>query len=425
MAARARRGAAAGAAQPPTAGEGGGWLCRVYGRSPAEGDLAVYALLPRLPAPGSLGRLAAVLSADLGFEAREAVAERLPFPARGYAVVNPKSGDVTPAVPEETLRALEEYRSRKMGIVVEAWPLDLPKLAEFLAEARRLGATARIRSAFDVLHVFELRFQRPPSRWELEGLLQRAHAVGAFFSGEARRQTLEAERKLLERAGLWALAWMAPELVSRELLSGGCCYTELGESDVRISTVLAPPLGRLLPRRGGGRRGRYSLSRGEFGASLDISLLEVGDRDLGPLEELLEADEASTRWMRELADALREIERAEERVEERLGGAGLRAPLASRVLLSIENPRRARVWEGGGRVRLWLAPEERARLLEELTRKLRPLGLALGDYLRAVSEELGKEVELVEGEAPLPPELAAAAERARRALAELVGSGSS
>jgi hypothetical protein len=56
--------------------------------------------------------MAAMLSGDPRFEAYEVWAERLPFPARGFAAVDAEEGSVTPAVPEEVWRRLEEYRAR-------------------------------------------------------------------------------------------------------------------------------------------------------------------------------------------------------------------------------------------------------------------------------------------------------------------------
>jgi hypothetical protein len=107
---------AAGQEAPsPAAAGGGGWLYRVEGRSPARGPdrkLVVYVLAPELLSPGSAGRLATMLSGDPRFEAYEVWAERLPFPARGFAAVDAEEGSVTPAVPEEVWRRLEEYRAR-------------------------------------------------------------------------------------------------------------------------------------------------------------------------------------------------------------------------------------------------------------------------------------------------------------------------
>jgi hypothetical protein len=93
--------------------EGRGWLYRVRGRSPARGrELAVYVLAPEPLSPGSAGRAAAMLSGDPRFEPEEAWAERLPFPARGFAAVDTEAGRVIPAVPEEVWRRLEECRAR-------------------------------------------------------------------------------------------------------------------------------------------------------------------------------------------------------------------------------------------------------------------------------------------------------------------------
>jgi hypothetical protein len=104
---------AAGQEAPSPAAGKGGWLYRVRGLSPACGrDLTVYVLAPALLSPGAAGRAAVMLSGDPRFVAYEVWAERLPFPARGFAVVDTEAGRVTPAVPEEVWRRLEEYRAR-------------------------------------------------------------------------------------------------------------------------------------------------------------------------------------------------------------------------------------------------------------------------------------------------------------------------
>ena len=53
-----------------------------------------------------------MLSSDPRFEAYEVWAERLPFPARGFAAVDAEEGEAAPAVREDILRRLEEYRAR-------------------------------------------------------------------------------------------------------------------------------------------------------------------------------------------------------------------------------------------------------------------------------------------------------------------------
>jgi hypothetical protein len=108
---------AAGQEAPPPAAlrEGRGWLYRVRGRSPALGEeIVIYVLLPKLLTPSSLGRLATVLSGDPQFEREEAWAERLPFPATGYALVELEEGHVHSGIPDEVRvrRRLEEYRAR-------------------------------------------------------------------------------------------------------------------------------------------------------------------------------------------------------------------------------------------------------------------------------------------------------------------------
>ena len=105
---------AAGQEAPsPAAAGGGDWLYRVRGLSGSCGrDLTVYVLAPKLISPGTAGRLATILSGDPRFEAYEVWAERLPFPARGFAVVDAEEGEAMPAAPEEVWRRLEECRAR-------------------------------------------------------------------------------------------------------------------------------------------------------------------------------------------------------------------------------------------------------------------------------------------------------------------------
>ena len=105
---------AAGRKAPsPAAAGGGGWLYRVRGHSPARGrSFVVYFLAPEPYSHGTAARVAAMLSGDPRFEAYEAWAERLPFPAGGFVAVDPEAGRVIPAVPEEVWRRLEEYRAR-------------------------------------------------------------------------------------------------------------------------------------------------------------------------------------------------------------------------------------------------------------------------------------------------------------------------
>ena len=105
---------AAGQEAPsPAAGEGG-WLYRVRGLSPARDNrpLAVYVLHSRLLAPSALELMCGVLCGDSRFKAKEAWAECLSFPARGFATVDTEAGRVIPAVPEEVWRRLEECRAR-------------------------------------------------------------------------------------------------------------------------------------------------------------------------------------------------------------------------------------------------------------------------------------------------------------------------
>ena len=71
-------------------------------------------------------------------------------------------------------------------------------------------------------------------------------------------------------------------------------------------------------------------------------------------------------------------------------------------------------------MKLWLAPWFRGLLAARLKR----VGLTPADYLRALSERLGRGVELVGEEPPFrwSPEVDRAAEELKQALRELVGS---
>jgi hypothetical protein len=320
-------------------------------------------------------------------------------------------------VPEETLRALEGHRARRLAAVFGATKLDLGGLVELGRELRRLGAGVRIRAP-DPYVVFELLPQRPLAREERERLwwLAREACSAALW----RAETYRSERRLLERAGLGALAWMVPELLwDNHSQRGGGWRAASESSRIAVTGELSPPVERLLPEVKMGEGRSYVLSPLPSSTYIFISLPEVGDRELGLLEELVEADRAIRRWMEGWEGGARKIQEAERRAKARLGaGSPSGEPLSEYVRSVLESPLHGTVWEEDGKVKVWLRPEVREQLLWAL-------GLAPGDYLRAVSEELGKEIELVEGEAPLPPELAAAVERARRALAELVGSGSS
>jgi len=414
MAARAKRGAAVAAARS-VGEEGGGWLCRVYGRSPAEGALVVYALLPRLPTPSSLGRLATVLSGDPRFEAREAVAERLPFAVAGYAVVGLGGGRVYDGIPEEARGALEGHRARRLAVVaLTRADLRLEELAGLRGALAELGAGVRIRPLAPYV-VFELLPQRPlapEERERLRGLIGGMQSVGETAFG--------AERELLERAGLWALAWMAPELWWDRW--GPESWIRAGSSELDLRWGAAKALGRLLPRRADGERGWVWRASDCF----RLFLREVGDRELGLMGELVEADEAVRRWERGQRELARRIREAEERARERLGlplYLVRTGPVSDYVDLFAGDPTRLVLEEGGGKVRVHLHPEVSGWVREELAEELGRRGLAPEDYLRALSEELGREVEIAGDGPPLPPELAEAVARARRALAELIGAG--
>jgi hypothetical protein len=202
------------------------------------------------------------------------------------------------------------------------------------------------------------------------------------------------------------------------------------EEEPRAIVVFLAPLSDLLllPRvyDAEGPRGRvYYAFEGVYAAAR-----AVDDRFLELAEEARRAvSRFAERYLdwRDLLGALRE---AEFRVAPFLSP---RAPIANGAG-PYERVPRAKVWEEGGRVKVWLHPELKRWLEEELAEvqwstlrflfpEIKPFE-GLRGYLRRVSERLGREVELVGEEPPFrfSPEVDAALEELRRALAELVGS---
>jgi len=250
------------------------------------------------------------------------------------------------------------------------------------------------------------------------------------------------EEEALARAGLLALAEIAPSAYwARGGLPQPSARFEGGAAGERevclILRWLPPDLSRWLQPLLGveGPRGRVCGAEG----GVRVAVRAVDDRFLELAEK---ANEASRRlveryfgWL-DLVGALREAEWKvwkERGIEE--------APIAHGAVARIWEPR-AKVWEEGGRVKVWLHPELKWRLewlhslgslgepppppppQERLAAELRPLDLTPADYFRALSERLGREVELVGEEPPfrLSPEVDAAAEELLSALRELVGS---
>jgi hypothetical protein len=371
--------------------------------------LAVYAFLPRLPTPGSLGRLAAVLSGDPRFEPETAWVWELPRPLAGYAVVNAESGDVTPAVPEgargalaEVGRALEELAARRPAVALALLYNDLEELLWLQDWLRKRGVTSFTLRALvggeSVLAsgaaeavAVELRPPKPMGSEELRKLVEEGQEewLGSLVG--------ETEAEALERLGLGALAWLAPRRcwvrVRREGGWEECVFT------LNIAMVIPLPPLRLLDVRIEGSRGAAGVE-GEYVYAKLRSL----DSELLPLAE--EAAEAAGELGERLSgwNGLLRTLRWE---EYQLIGA---APLAEAAERG-----EARVWREGGRIRVWLPPETAARI-ETLRGGLR-------SYLRALSERLGVEVELAErGEPPLvSPEVDEAHRRLVAALKGLVG----
>ena len=433
MAARAKRPAAGVAAARSVGEEGGGWLCRLVGVSlGTRSGVAVYALLPRLPSRTSLGRLATVLSADPDFVMTAAYAERLPFAVAGYAVADLGGGRVYDGIPEEARRRLEGWRARRallfgaLGREVRA-----EVLAGLLREAAGLGADVEVRAVLfapgeglpgSAYTLVEAKAERP---LDPSGLRRLEELAEDLLPGSLVSFPPQPERELLERAGLWALARMVPELY---WIGGREGLEEPKESHLTFYVEDLPPLG--LPKHEEGARGGFRswvAGAAERSEAVSVWVRRLGSGDLAALERLLRASEEARRaWWRRLVDGLAgELERAEREARGILGLPAPPCPFADEVALLLRAGRGdAKVWEEGGRVKVWLMPPLDRRLLERLAAELRPLDLTPADYFRALSERLGREVELVGEEPPfcLSPEVDAAAEELLSALRELVGS---
>jgi hypothetical protein len=427
MAAKSRSPAVAASSQRSAAPEGaGGWLYRLEGGSPGlGGDLTVYLLLPKPLSPSALGRMAGLLSGDARFSLYAAYAERLPFPARGHAVVDREGGRLlAAAVPEDARRRLEEHRARRSLLFgALGREVNVKALVELLREAARLGADVVVRAPFfavggelpGMVYTFaEARAERPLDPSGLRRLRELAEALCPvrLFPWPPPQ-----ERELLERAGLGALAWMVPELYSEGI------FKEPEEAFLTFEVRDLPPLA--LPRHEEGARG--SFSSWMAGMAFSVWVNRLGTGDLAVLERLLRAaEEARRAWWRRLLDGLvGGLERAEREARESLGLPAPPCPLAERVASLLQEGRGdAKVWEEGGKVKVWLMPPEGRLLLRRLADELRPLNLTPEHYLRKVSEKLGRGVELVGEEPPFrwSPEVDAAAERLRRALERAVGS---
>jgi hypothetical protein len=407
MAARAKRPAAVGAARPPVAGEGGGWLCRVYGRSPAEGDLAVYALLPRLPAPGSLGRLATVLSGDPRFEAKKAWAWELPRPLAGYAVVELRGGRAHVAIPEEARgalrevgRALEELAARRPAAMLDRFGIDLNELLSlrnWLMEKEGVTSFTVYGLRGGAGTAIELHPPKPMGAEERRALWER---VQNLLQDAVEPLVAEEEARALGEIGLGALAELAPQLRwwydEREgSWKEGVLYLIIGE-------VYPPPprQSKLDDVRIEGPRG-VSRVDGEF----VYAVLRNLDSELLPLAE-------------EAALAAGELNSALERWHDLLGHLrwGERVRVNDAPLAEAAERGEARVWMEGGRVKVWLPPETAASVAERWGGDVR-------SYLRSLSELLDAGIELAgREEAPLvSPEVDEAHRRLVGVLRGLVG----
>ena len=295
-------------APPPAAraaeGGAGGWLYRVFGRSPALGDLKVCLLLPQLLPPSALGRMAGLLSGDARFEMIEMQGVPLPFPARGHVVVDwGKERVLAAAVPEEVRRRLEEHWARRPVVPLRG-PLVLGKdtsqlrrLAERYGGVEVYGVGYRDSSGrlSALSAVLELRPSRPLAREELRALLEEV-----LLSHESPRFA-----DILALADLWALAMGAPSVYwgaweslweSFSVPSASGRAREVETIPLPLTGWLGHPLPPCFSFEAGGSRGRAALSFD----SLDIVVLKLDAELLARLEEVEEALEtfkgAFDRW---------------------------------------------------------------------------------------------------------------------------------
>jgi hypothetical protein len=402
MAARARGAAAAAARGRAEEGRASRTiLYLIRGRSPALGDVRIYALLPRPTSPGSLGRLATVLSADPGFEAEWIESEELPFPAHGYALVGVDADGrprklILDALTPEAKRALDDYRGRVVVARHYAAPtIPLRVVEKALEFAERVGARLELRQVGSESWIV-LRSPRPLSFDERHTFLHGyAEADDSFLL----------DNLLLERLGLPELAGMAPT---------ACCWRVLalpGEAPWRCEEREAQPAFvrvdiQGLEREWGVVETPIVGSRGVAELSGYAIYVWTDKADRGMVEALREAQRAAdelrvaiVRWLA-LVHAL---ERAA-----RIAWFPREPPEALTARAAEEG--RTRVWEEGGAIRVWVPAGE---LGEQDLRELRKMEIILG-----------RRVELVSEKPPFrfSPEADAAAERLRRALKRAVGS---
>jgi hypothetical protein len=424
MAARRRAPAIAGSVGAPSGGEGGGsYLAVASGISPARGVLptAVCVFLPQLLPPSALGRLAGLLGGDARFRMLEAWAERLPFPARGHAVVDFKAGRVVAnAVPEDARRRLEEHRSRQPFLF--PLPFRVP-----LSDDSLQCLYARVRDA--VGYWYPLREPRIELfSLELEGAPIRAAAAvsmgGAGLVKEACRDILlsvydeeswSVPARALAGAGLWALAALRPDWYWDVEEEDGWRRLELKEgAPVRGFVSCRSQALDTLPREAlaAGPLGEAWIE--QRGDALEVNLaFRLRRAGFETCMRILDADSAFKgfcsaleSWQRRTRDPLRAAEARIPRAR--------RLPLSSNFFWDLVG----RIWEEGGKVKAWLPPER----VERLRRELAELGWSPEDYLRRLSGELGRGVELVGEEPPFrwSPEVDEAYRRLKEAAAKVV-----
>jgi hypothetical protein len=404
MAARAR-GAAAAAAR--STGEEGGRASRtilylIRGRSPALGDIRIYALLPRPTSLGSLGRLGAVLSADPGFEAEWIESEELPFPAHGYALVGVDAEGrprklILDALTPEAKRALDDYRGRVVVARHYAAPtIPLNVVEKALEFAERVGAQLELRRVGSESWIV-LRSPRPLSFDERHTFLHDyAEASDGFLL----------DNLLLKRLGLPELAgmaptarcWRVPALPGEEPWR---CERDEEEEPAIVRTDI------------------QGLER-EWRAVETPIVGSRGEAELSGFSIYFWASRAD----REMVEALKEAQRAADELRDAIMRWRALVHVFGRAAHMTWFPReppealtaraaeegRTRVWEEGGAIRVWVPAGE---LREQDLREIRKMEIILG-----------RRVELVSEKPPFrfSPEADAAAERLRRALKRAVGS---
>ena len=382
----------------------------IRGRSPALGRLRVYFLSPKPLPPSALERMAGLLCGDARFGAEWIEREDLPFPARGHAVIGEGEGSrperlLASALASETRRALGDYRGRV--VVARYYPaptISLYEVEKALEFAERVGARLELKRVGTESWIV-LRSPRPLGFEERHRFLHEYVQASDVFLYED---------LLLERLGLPELAgmaptafcWRVPALPSEEPWK--CEEREAQPAIVRADIWGVRGIKRFVKTPIAGPRGVAECSD----YAIYVWIGEANRETVGALKEAQQAAEelgtAAWRW----SSLARDLERAAEAVWQLPQDTPWPSPreLPEALTARAAEEGRARVWEEGGAVRVW-APAERLKELDP-------------ERLRILEGLLGRRVVLVSEEPPFrwSPEVDAAAERLRRALARAVGS---